>query len=142
MNGHLRTEWAVHQRVEATRFVAYMRSRGRLVDVGDEEHSGLRTWISSQPRLDQGTKAEMLKDVPVLEAAIAAHRIIVSCDGRARNCFASACIYVTTIGNIVWVSPILDEDDAQTWLQEGATDENGRRLSDRAQLLQKQVATH
>jgi hypothetical protein len=57
----------------------------------------------------------MLKDLHLIEAALAAASIVVSVDDRARALFQ-----IRELGAITWVNPVSDNERIQAWLEEGA----------------------
>jgi hypothetical protein len=69
----------------------------------------------------------VLKDMHLIEAAMATDGLVVSRDATARQHFAQAASVVAELRNLVWVNP-QEEDDPRLWLQRGAKAEKGRML--------------
>jgi len=69
----------------------------------------------------------VLKDMHLIEAAMATDGLVVSRDTTARQQFAQAASVVAELRNLVWVNP-QEEDDPRLWLQRGAKAEKGRML--------------
>jgi PAS domain-containing protein len=77
-----------------------------------------RVLRSVPPRCDP---EEVLKDMPLIEAALAADGTIVSCDRPARDAFGGAAREVRELREIVWVNPAdVGEEALTAWLEEGA----------------------
>jgi hypothetical protein len=66
----------------------------------------------------------MLKDVHLLEAALATDKRIISNDDRARNSFRP----IPDVRLVLWVNPSRPEEKAVEWLNSGAGIESYRRL--------------
>jgi hypothetical protein len=60
-------------------------------------------------------KEAMLKDVHLIEAALAADKIVASLDDEARRLFN-----VAELSTVVWVNPVAHHEDCLTWLADGA----------------------
>ena len=73
-------------------------------------------------------KAIVIKDVHLIEAAIATDRLVASQDERARRAFGNASANVSELKQIVWVNPTQDEEKPIDWLRDGAKTEAHRQL--------------
>ncbi|KKK74441.1 hypothetical protein LCGC14_2883750, partial [marine sediment metagenome] len=69
----------------------------------------------------------MLKDRPIMEAAIDTDKRIVSFDDKARNAFARTSLRISELKKISWVDPSKKEN-AIDWLKNGAKNEKHRLL--------------
>ncbi len=94
-----------------------MRSRRKIVDI--RRHRATRSSVS-QIR-DLGGRC--LKDLHLIEAALATDRIVVSLDERARRELA-----VDASKDIVWVNAVLEGGHAVYWLRNGAPDKEEWKL--------------
>jgi hypothetical protein len=70
----------------------------------------------------------MLKDIHLIEAAMAADHIIASLDESARGLFVSMSKKIGEVGNILWVNPGKDGETPVLWLQYKAKREKKRLL--------------
>jgi hypothetical protein len=71
----------------------------------------------------------MVKDIHLLEAALATDRTIVSLDeNTARKYFIQAAQEIEALKTVVWVNPDVDEEQPIAWLLAGAPDEKERML--------------
>ena len=90
-----------------------MYARKKIVEVQVVASPELRS------RLTQGhnpeEKTAMLKDLHLIEAALAAASIVVSADENARALFQ-----IREFSAITWVNPVSDKDRVQAWLEVGA----------------------
>jgi ABC-type iron transport system FetAB ATPase subunit len=73
-------------------------------------------------------RAAMLKDVHLLEAALATDEIVVALDETVRGLFIEAVISVGEIRNVVWVNPDRADEEPLIWLEGGAKPDKKRRL--------------
>jgi len=102
------------------RWRRWMHGPKKLVtrNVLADAHLRRRVLRSISPGRDA---AEVLKDMRLVEAALAADRTIVSCDRPARAAFAEAAEQVQELQRIVWVNPTdMTEVELTAWLEEGA----------------------
>lgn len=114
----LRIEWNAHSSRFSQFWRVQMTKRGKLLDAPDRESGTLRHRICAALPVERWPTAA--KDLHLVEAAIAAQRVIISCDDRARRAFAVACSEVPELGRICWVSPATDGEDIIKWLRGAA----------------------
>lgn len=74
---------------------------------------------SPRPELTDAERESLLKDVHLIEAALAADKIVVSLDDEARALFD-----VGELGTVLWINPVRYYPDCLTWLAEGAEPDN------------------
>lgn len=84
-----------------------MRSRRKIVDLGIVENENVRAQV-------RPSKA-VLKDLHLIEAALATDQIVVSLDERAHRELA-----VEATADVVWVNAVLEGGHALYWLRSGA----------------------
>jgi hypothetical protein len=70
----------------------------------------------------------MLKDIHLIETAMAADRIVISLDETARKLFIKVATRVGELRDIVWVNPEKMEEEPVSWLENGAKAEKKRKL--------------
>jgi hypothetical protein len=74
-------------------------------------------------------RAAMVKDILLLEAALATDRRIVSLDEKtARRYFKEAAQKIEKLQQLIWVNPNKPEEDAIVWLQNVVPTEEKRML--------------
>ncbi len=74
-------------------------------------------------------RSEMLKDLRLIEAAIAIDKIVISLDDNtARKFFIRAASQVDKLKNIVWVPDKIAQEKTIEWLKNGAEPESDRLL--------------
>ena len=115
----LTAEWDTHQSLFALRWRADMRSKAKIVDLDRVENDEIR----HQVRL---TKAA-LKDLHLVEAAVATDRTVVSLDDRASQ---DLCVEATR--EIVWVNAVGEGGHAIYWLRTGANPKDEWKLGYRS----------
>ncbi|MFH1741429.1 MAG: hypothetical protein ABIH23_20685 [bacterium] len=104
-----------------------MESHGKIVEVSESEDTELRGKIEDHAP-SKKKKEQMLKDVHLIEAAMATDRSVVSLDETARDLFVKASTNVDQLADVVWVNPSISAENAISWLQQGAKAEKKRML--------------
>lgn len=107
MTAALAAEWDKHQSLFALRWRAEMRSQVKIVDIVDVENADVRSQVVVSPAV--------MKDLHLVEAALATDRIVVSLDDRAR-----AELNVDATKDVVWVNAVAGGGHAVYWLRAGA----------------------
>lgn len=74
----------------------------------------------------------MIKDIRLIDAALATDKIVISLDERVRKLFAKAAEQVNELKDIIWVNPAKPEEQAIIWLENGAEPEIERQLTNSA----------
>lgn len=70
----------------------------------------------------------MVKNLRLVEAAIATDRTVISLDNKVRQCFTKVAVDVERLKDIIWVNPAQIAEKPLDWLQNGAEPEIGRSL--------------
>jgi len=91
-----------------------MYAKKKIVLLQETEDPGLEDRILSTSRND-GQRQAMLKDVPLIQAALKADYIVVSRDENARALFQ-----IRELSTITWVNPVSEPERILAWLGEGA----------------------
>lgn len=119
-------EWKRNRSKFFRGWLVNMYGRKKVDQIQPPEH-GLQTKLSNALAnpLDRATA---MKDVHLLDAAIATRSPIVSHDETSRALFASTCAKVPELQRIVWINPCTVQDAALEWLDRGAPDEKPRML--------------
>lgn len=123
----LMAEWKTHASSLAREWLASMWARRkvyRLAIVADDE---LTTEVGDSTRHEKDRDG-MLKDLHLIQAALGANSPVASMDEAARRSFRRAAQTVRRLRAVVWVNPTLDADDCVPWLENGAPDEDRRRI--------------
>lgn len=115
MTRELTGEWNRHESLFTTRWRAEMQSRKKIVAVRDVENEDVRRQVQMS--------TAVLKDLHLVEAALATDRIVVSLDDRAR-----ADLRVEATREVMWVNAVLEGGHAVYWLRNGAPDKEEWKL--------------
>jgi hypothetical protein len=126
--GALREEWDRHASAFSRAWRVWMSSRDKLAEIPEPIQESLREGIKGVG-LTVPQREAVMKDVPLIEAALATDHVVVSCDGTARNSFHHLLTRVPELGSVAWVNPTHDPDGILRWLEEGAKPENRFLLS-------------
>jgi hypothetical protein len=121
------SEWDRHKRGFAGQWLLSMRRIGKLRRVQDEKDEPLREAIAAHSQ-DPRVVYKMLKDVHLIEAALATDFRIVSCDDNARGHFGRLAVTFPSLRKIMWVNPVTEGERAIEWLEAGAPAKPYRRL--------------
>lgn len=123
----IRVEWDKHQ----SRFAMDWRVSMAKIPKIDLAEIGAVEELRDRVRESAPSAAVariLLKDLRLIEAALASDRIIASLDDAARGHFARCCPKVPELTSIVWVNPGTADEGLVEWLEGGARDEPRRRL--------------
>jgi hypothetical protein len=115
MTAALAGEWDKHQSRFALRWRADMRSQAKIVDIVDVENADVRSQVTVSPAV--------IKDLHLVEAALATDKVVVSLDDRAR-----AELNVEATRDVVWVNAVAEGGHALYWLRAGAKPVNEWKL--------------
>ncbi|MEW6130773.1 MAG: hypothetical protein AB1757_27335 [Acidobacteriota bacterium] len=120
-------EWRKHQSNFANEWRASMVARKKLHIVRNTENTDLRYRIEETAKKARDRKA-MLKDIHMIEAALASDRIVISLDEIVRTLFSEASQTVKELKTVAWSNPDKIDDHCLNWLEEGAKLEKKRLL--------------
>ena len=112
-------EWKKHQSRYSSGWLVAMQSRGKIVRIEIPEDSKLSDKLERLDIGEKGIKA-MLKDLHLVEAARQTDLRIVSSDEAARGLFRAASEQIDELRPILWINPIIEQDDCIEWLKAGA----------------------
>ncbi|MCL1464925.1 hypothetical protein [Argonema galeatum] len=128
MTPDIKEEWNKHQSIFASRWRSSMVAKKKLeylseIVVDDELWSQVEDFTEFDNQ-----RSAMIKDLLLIEAALATDKIVISLDDRVRKFFAKAAEQVNELKDIVWVNPARPEEQALLWLENGAEPEIERQL--------------
>jgi len=132
MSRPIQIEWSRHRSRFAFTWLTDMQSRRRVLRLNNPINNELRAQIKHV--VAPNAIDRVLKDVPLVEAALASEQRILSLNERERKHFQIAVrhpnpeSWVTALGDIIWVNPGLPREGAPHWLFAGAPDEPHRCL--------------
>ncbi|MBD2325268.1 hypothetical protein [Alkalinema sp. FACHB-956] len=129
MTQEIRAEWDKHQSRFARQWLRGMISRKQFialpaVSIDQTLWEAIEAMADTDPQ-----RAAMVKDILLLEAALATDRSIVSLDEKtARRFFTQAAQKIAKLREIVWVNPDRLEEEPIEWLKAGAPADAERML--------------
>jgi len=138
-NPDLRAEWKSHASLYATKWLANMYSRRRVINQPPAKDDGLRKCLvhcaadiaGQDPVQTQAVAAALCKDAHLLESASASlreGRRIASLDEKVRGHLRVCAAGHAVIRGIVWVNPDIENEQASNWVLAGAPLERRRML--------------
>jgi hypothetical protein len=127
MTPGIRDEWNKHQSGFARRWRVSMLARKKLCIANVARNDELREKIERTAAKEKHRKA-MLKDMHLIEAAMATDRVIISLDETVRALFSEAARGVSELRIVLWANPDKTEEGCLVWLEAGAKAETRRYL--------------
>ena len=127
----IRGEWRRHQSNFTLKWRRWMNGRKKFVYI---EPTPNRALLDRLRRVDAtGDEMDaMIKDWPLVEAAMETDRTVASRESVVRTLFAKACGQVGELRAIVWVNPVEPEEEPIAWLEQGAPPDEHRKLGPKA----------
>lgn len=130
MTPEIRQEWDKHQSRFARGWLRSMIAKRKLSSLTNLA-SDKELWKELENMAQTDTqRAQIVKDIRLLEAALASDKIVISLDeNTARKFFNIAAQTVTALQTITWVNPDrIKQETPITWLENGANLEKSRLL--------------
>lgn len=125
MTPEIEEEWNKHQSKFASTWRRSMRARKKIYWPPNIANSKLRTKLARIP-VTPTAKAAMLKDIHLIEAALATDEIVISLDEEVRNFFNASAATLGELKTAVWLNPGNEEEGPIAWLEKGAKPEKHR----------------
>ncbi len=123
-------EWNKHQSLFAKKWLRNMIAKKKMVigvNLTDGEKKQLHDNIEEFGKSTNQVNA-MIKDVHLLEAALATDGIVISSDEKVRELFNDLSEPVVSLKQITWVNPTHPDEQTIEWLENGANVEKARQL--------------
>jgi predicted nuclease of predicted toxin-antitoxin system len=119
MTAEIYREWRSHGSYFSLKWLGNMERRKKVIREPACADRGLRASIS-RAHLTARQQGAVGKDLPLVEAALAADRIIVSQDEEARQLFSRLAPDYRPLRAILWLRPDASPTKALEWLRRGA----------------------
>jgi hypothetical protein len=120
-------EWRKHRSNFTRSWLVKMVSKKKAIIAGNVQNQELRDKIKHFARTDKQCEA-MLKDVLLVEAALATDKIVAARDDTVRNLLSEIADKVIELKYIIWVNPCNKDEQVIEWLEAGAKYELKRKL--------------
>ncbi|MCC3509415.1 MAG: hypothetical protein JGK29_09925 [Microcoleus sp. PH2017_17_BER_D_A] len=104
MTPDIRDEWNKHQSKSARIWLRRMVAKKKLCPCDIAVDDNLWSQVESIAESDKEREI-MVKDLRLVEAAIATDRTVISLDNKVRQCFAKVAVEVDELKDIIWVNP-------------------------------------
>ncbi len=127
MTKDISDEWGRHQSGFSLRWQRTMNAKKKIIRIEVGRHNALRERLA-QLQLDRQSRENILKDVHLVEAALATDHAILSLDRTARVCFRQAAKAVGILKPLVWLDPSSPDHQTVEWLEQGAVSGSKRTL--------------
>lgn len=112
-------EWDRHQSTYFRHWRAAMHKKSKLLAVPADRRPKLRARIL-EANFGTAQRAPAEKDVHLVEAALAADKIVCSLESEAPELFARVAERYEPISEVAWANPGSHADALRSWLEEGA----------------------
>ncbi|HAC63155.1 MAG TPA: hypothetical protein DCF68_06345 [Cyanothece sp. UBA12306] len=120
-------EWKKHQSRYAKTWLKLMFSRKQVKPLDLSIDQTLWTQIETLAPTDR-QRDIMIKDIHLIEAAIATDKTIIALDDTVRYLFAKIALDIHQLQGIIWVNPSKEKEQVIVWLENGANSEINRYL--------------
>lgn len=127
MTKAIRKEWKEHQSGFARGWRVSMEARKKVVPIDAPVDDALRAAAAATATTEKCQTA-MLKDMHLIEAALAADRGVIALDETVRALFHTAAGSVGILKTVLWVNPGIAEEAAVAWLENKAKRDKHRML--------------
>lgn len=130
MTPDISQEWNKHQSLFAKKWLRNMIAKKKMVTgvtLTNDEKKQLCNNIDELGNSPNQVKA-MLKDVHLLEAALATDCVVISLDEKVRKLFNELSQKIGSLKQIAWVNPTNTDEQTTEWLDNGAEVEKHRQL--------------
>jgi hypothetical protein len=115
MTTEISNEWKKHASRFAFKWRVSMNARRKVERPGNVRDDALRAKIEKS--IPEGQNHEVvLKDIPLIEAAMATDHIIITRDDEAREVFNKMSEEVNELKSLSWINPAKGEGTAVDWL--------------------------
>jgi len=121
-------EWNKHKSGFASTWLVSMTAKRRVLRIEPEPMDEAARLKISRTAESQKQMEAMLKDIHLIEAALAADNTVIALDEIVRALFGTACLAVGQMKNIVWINPDKPEEQISIWLENGVEPEKSRQL--------------
>jgi hypothetical protein len=120
-------EWRKHQSNFTRTWLRSMYAKRKVCQVDVLVNDELRHKVEQSVVEDKKREA-MLKDIHLIEAALATDKTIISMDETVRLYFCEMLRKIAVLKHIVWVNPSKDDELCIEWLHDGAESAKERML--------------
>lgn len=126
LSPQIRGEWDTHMSRFARTWLLSMTARKRVERGTPPPHAAIRRALRRKQR-DGSTLAAVEKDLPLIDAALASERRVLSLDDRAQRQFAALARTVRALREVHWAGP--HQDGCVEWIRGGAQNDHRWHLA-------------
>ena len=116
MTPAIRLEWEKHESAFARKWRRSMVARKKVIVISPQEMSEVRAAIKDGPA-SKNDKSAMIKDLLLVEAAIATDERVIALDDKVKTLFAVESARIAGLRGIVWINPLTNPAGAMALLQ-------------------------
>ncbi|RDE51673.1 MAG: hypothetical protein DVS81_04635 [Candidatus Accumulibacter meliphilus] len=115
MTPAIRLEWEKHESAFARKWRRSMVARKKVIVIATQEMSEVRAAIKDGPA-SQNDKSAMIKDLLLVEAAIATDERVIALDDKVQTLFIVESKRIAALRRIVWINPVSNSAGAMALL--------------------------
>jgi len=120
MTPEIAEEWKQHRSQSfARQWQVAMVAQKKLVYLGQVRNDVLRQRISRSARTSK-RRGAMERDAPLIEAALATDRVVVSLDREARELYNLLAVDWGPLRSVLWLQPDDNPEEVLEWVRRGA----------------------
>jgi hypothetical protein len=127
MTPDIRSEWKKHRSRFTATWLASMTARKKVCVVSPTVDVSVMEKLR-KAQMSEKDEAAVVKDIVLLEAALATDSVVASLDEQVRLLFKAFAAQWGRIRSIVWVNPANSDEQSLEWLSSGAVPEERRML--------------
>ncbi len=128
MSKPISDEWNKHKSNFARTWLVSMTAKKRILRIEAEPiDTAIRLKVPKTTESPKEIEA-MLKDIHLIEAALATDSTVIALDEIVRALFGTACQTIGQMKSIVWINPDKPEEQILLWLEDGAEPDKSRKL--------------
>lgn len=127
MTADIREEWKEHRSNFSATWLASMTARKKVITASSAPPAEIVELVNASD-LTENQKKAILKDLRLVEAALATDSTVASLDETVRALLREFSKRCGRIRPVVWVNPAKEEENLGSWLSAGAPSEKVRLI--------------
>lgn len=120
-------EWKRHQSKFSSKWRRIMYARKKVIALKDADLIKLSESAYRKLKHCENSEA-ILKDIPLIEAALSSDVIVASLDEKARRLLRDQKVHIAELRRVLWVNPCEEDENVIQWLTDGAQSEVAKLL--------------
>lgn len=127
MTSEIYKEWNKHESSYARTWRSNMIATKRMEVISDTKHLIIREAVETYIDSDK-IKKEVIKDLHLVEAAVASDNYVISNDNKIRTYLIDLACSCLHLRELIWVNPTNENEDGLFWLKNGCARDTFRKI--------------